>query len=261
MPVLRNKRTGETIIVPDAPQQVQAPNPLSVRGAQAGVAGQEAGAARTRGQEARDAALFELTRRKLKAEADKAAADAVAAQDVARGIVRPDSARRGVLSDRQTALRNLESVLSDLEGQYNKNFKGQSAKRGFGLGELLPEWASSTNQKFNSTALRAGPFIQSILGLGSKEADAAAEYEKKVMPFIPRAGGIGSGLVPSPEYDETTESKLRMMNDFLNSQRASTARGLGQRPSAPRRSGLDVRPAARKPGSKSREINFNDLPE
>lgn len=236
MPYIRNKRTGETVFVPDQPQQVAAPNPLKVQGAQAGVESTQAGAARARGQESRDAALFELNRRKLVAEAAKAEADAKASSDAARGLAKPDSARRATLSDRMTALRNLEGVLSDLEKQYVSGFKG--GKRGFGLGELLPEWASPTNQKFNSTAMRAGPFIQSILGLGSKEADAAAEYERKVMPFIPRAGGLGSGLIPSPEYDETTESKLRMMNDFLNAQRAATSRGLGMPPPKARKSGV-----------------------
>lgn len=257
MPYLRNKRTGETVFVPDGPQQVAAPNPLKVQGARAGVESTQVG---TQGK-VLDNTITKATLkdvvRKTKAEADKAEADAKAAQDAARGFAKPDSVRRATLSDRMTALKNLETVLADLEGQYVRNFQGQKPSRGFGLAELLPEWASGTNQKFNSTALRAGPFIQSILGLGSKEADAAAEYEKKVMPFIPRAGGLGSGFIPNPEHDETTESKLKMMNDFLNQQRSATYVNLGKPAPRPRRSALD-RQAPKKQQSRVRIIGDAD---
>jgi len=128
-----------------------------------------------------------------------------------------DTQRAAQLRDRVTAMTNLSGVLKDLQGQYDRNFKGAPANRLFGLTEMLPGVASAKNQTFNDSALRAGPFIQSILGLTGKESDAAAEYERKVMPFIPSAG----------KFDDTNESKLRNLWDFLQTQRAATYGELG----------------------------------
>lgn len=177
----------------------------------------------------------------------KARADALAAEKTARGLT-PELQQQA--QGKLSALANLEDVLTDLEGQYARNFKGQPLTRGFGLTELVPGKVtipftgfslpiSPTNNKFNSTGLRAGPFIQSILGLGSKEADAAAEYERKVLPFIPQAN----------DDDTTIASKLGQMRRFLERQRAGTQKQLGIKASP--------MPAPKK---QSRVIDFNDLP-
>lgn len=126
------------------------------------------------------------------------------------------------LQDKSAALDNLSGIVSDLRNQYNQNFKGQPASRWFGAKELIPGSVmgipiNPTNQKFNSTGLRAGPFIQSILGLGGKDTDAAAEYERKVMPFIPKAN----------DSDEVIASKINQLQEFLTRQRGNVNAQLG----------------------------------
>lgn len=127
------------------------------------------------------------------------------------------AARTGALRDRVTAMSNLENTLREVEDLYNRDFKGQPINRFGGLSEYVPGMFNQKNETFNSASQRLGPFIQSILGLSGKEADAAAEYERKVMPFIPR----------SDYRDETNESKLRQLRGFLDTQKTSTYRELG----------------------------------
>lgn len=127
------------------------------------------------------------------------------------------AARAGQLRDRVTALQNLENSLGGVEQQYDRNFRGQPIDRLGGLSEFVPDALNEKNQEFNSSAMRLGPFIQSILGLSGKEADAAAEYEKKVMPFIPRAS----------DRDPTNENKLGQLRQFLSTQKENTYKELG----------------------------------
>lgn len=127
------------------------------------------------------------------------------------------AARTGALRDRVTAMSNLEATLREVEQLYNRDFKGRPVSRLGGLSEYVPGMFNQRNETFNSASQRLGPFIQSILGLSGKEADAAAEYERKVMPFIPR----------SDYRDETNESKINQLRGFLGTQRSATYRELG----------------------------------
>jgi len=201
--------------------------PYRAPGAVADINQSQASTARTNQQIAQENALFNARKRSLEAEAAQKEFTLRQAQQPGAGL---NPVQRQQLNDRSTAMNNLEGVLQDMESQYKQNFQGYAPPgRWLGaLGEMLPGSVlgipvNSANQKFNSTALRAGPFIQSILGLSGKEADAAAEYERKVMPFIPK----------SNEADATTESKLKQLRDFLSSQRANVSSQLGNAP--PRR--------------------------
>lgn len=85
------------------------------------------------------------------------------------------------------------NIINSLTDQYNQNFKGAggSSNRGrfaeFMPGSVLGYTTNDANDRFNSTAMRAGPFLKSVLFPGSKDTDAAAEYKQKIMPFLPQA--------------------------------------------------------------------------
>lgn len=228
MPYIRNKRTGETIFVPDQPQGIpiglQDPTmDLKRSQVQTGINAQQSNMAN-------DAARLDLERQRLLLAQDAERRAAEAAERAAMATNAP-------IYDRMTAIGNLENVAGDLQRQFNENFKG--APRGFGgLTEFIPPKMNETNQAFDKRALQAGPFIQSILGLGGKDADAAAEYERKVMPFIPQASN----------FDQTNAQTLGSLWDFIDAQKASSAKKLG-RPAPPptyrhdrppERYGLDV---------------------
>lgn len=232
MPYLKNKMTGEVVFVPDGPARppMNPEMPFKAPQAQANVNQTQATTGKTivdtrkTDQDIKHAdALFNPDLRKKTAEAALAELQLERAKQPGANLP-PE--QRLALQSRQTAISNLESVVNDIEEQYKQNFKGtmpwENGRWAGALSEVVPGSVlgiptNPTNQKFDSTSLRAGPFIQSILGLGGKDADAAAEYERKVMPFIPKAN----------EGDETTESKLKMLREFINTQKGATNQSLG----------------------------------
>jgi hypothetical protein len=125
--------------------------------------------------------------------------------------------RQNELRDKLSAMKNLEANLIAMEDQYRNNLAGQPMSRGFGLSEFLPDFMSADNQKFNKLAKQTGPYIMSILGMSGKATDAAAEYEKKVMPFIPKAS----------DMDSTNAQTLKNLRDMLNANKAATYKELG----------------------------------
>lgn len=139
----------------------------------------------------------------------KAKADALAAQNTARGIT-PEFVQQQM--NARKALAPLGSIIDDLQKQYEQNFKGNGGTSGRGvLAEIMPgsvfgRTVNSANDVFNSTAMRAGPFIKPFVAPGGKDADAAAEYQQKVMPFIPQAG----------DSDAKIESKINQLRALYN---------------------------------------------
>lgn len=149
----------------------------------------------------------------------------------------------GDLKTRLAAMGELQKRLNEMKGMYAKNFQGQPASRGFGLTEMLPEFMSPTVQDFNQKGRRMGPIITSVLGLGSKNTDAATEYQQKVVPFIPQASN----------FDGTTEDKFRDIQSMINTQNALVRKQLGLPPLR-----------AAKPDPKqapAKVVNFHELPE
>lgn len=139
----------------------------------------------------------------------KAQADAKAAQNAANGIT-PEYMQQQAMQ--RKAMAPLGPLIDDLQRQYERNFKGNGGTSGRGvLAEIMPgsvfgRTVNSANDVFNSTAMRTGPFIKPFVAPGGKEADAASEYQQKVMPFIPQAG----------DSDAKIESKINQLRALYN---------------------------------------------
>jgi len=139
----------------------------------------------------------------------KAQADAQAAENAAKGIT-PEYMQQQAMQ--RKAMAPLGPLIDDLQRQYERNFKGNGGTSGRGvLAEIMPgsvfgHTVNSANDVFNSTAMRTGPFIKPFVAPGGKDADAASEYQQKVMPFIPQAG----------DSDAKIESKINQLRALYN---------------------------------------------
>lgn len=139
----------------------------------------------------------------------KAQADAQAAENAAKGIT-PEYMQQQAMQ--RKAMAPLGPLIDDLQRQYERNFKGNGGTSGRGvLAEIMPgsvfgRTVNSANDVFNSTAMRTGPFIKPFVAPGGKDADAASEYQQKVMPFIPQAG----------DSDAKIESKINQLRALYN---------------------------------------------
>lgn len=167
----------------------------------------------------------------------KVTAEAVSAENTANGLT-PEVRR--TLQDRYTALQQLSPIIDDLGKQYEKNFRG--SRPGFmnggtgnrlmgSLSEIMPEsigipftdysiTTNPQNHRFNETARQAGAQVKSILGLTGTESNSAAEYNQKVMPYLPRAG----------DDDETIAAKLGRLRQMYRTQLNATQKQLGITP-------------------------------
>ncbi|MEN9932959.1 MAG: hypothetical protein RIS17_1532 [Pseudomonadota bacterium] len=119
------------------------------------------------------------------------------------------------------------NIINSLTDQYYKSFKGAGGSSGRGrLAEYLPaagpfgKSLNSTNNLFDSTAKRAGPFLKPVLFPGGKDTDAASEYQQKIMPFIPQSG----------DDDETMADKIKQLRRIYEGQ--AKAAGLPPRTTA-----------------------------
>lgn len=115
------------------------------------------------------------------------------------------------LRSRKDGLRNLEGSLAQLEAYWRNNYSGRP------MGRLVPDFASPTNQQFDSLSQQMGPYVMAALGLSGKSTDAAAEYKQKVLPFIP----------DSMSFDSTNLAKLRNLRRMLNTQKEAVNQQLG----------------------------------
>lgn len=187
MPYLRNKRTGETVFVPDGPQQVAAPNPLKVQGARADVASTQAGTARTMGQESRDAALFEAARRKAVADAAKAEAEAGAAGGL----------------DKQK-LANIRAA----QGQIDRMRKLFSAGPGktTGLASVLDYLPTAGNKQFDTAGAGLGEVGLAAFRVPGVGAQSDAELRAFIAANRPSAS----------DYDVAIKEKLNNLQNRLN---------------------------------------------
>jgi len=167
----------------------------------------------------------------------KANAEAVSAQHNAQGLT-PEIIQQQ--KQRAKDMESLGAIINSLTDQYNRSFKGAGGSSGRGIiAEVLPGTlpfglpGNKTNNLFDSTAMRAAPFVKSMLFPGSKDTDAAAEYQQKIMPFIPQHN----------DPDETIADKIKQLRGLY-------ARQMGHPIPAP--------PAPQRTGNRS--ISFNDLP-
>lgn len=134
--------------------------------------------------------------------------------------------------DKAVSLNNFGGIIDDLENQYRQSFKGAGGTSGRGRfaewlpGNLMGRTVNEANDRFNSAGNQAGSFITNILGLGAKGTDAAAEYERKVVPFLPQAG----------DSDAKIEDKLKRLRALHAEQARSIGMALPRAPAnAPRK--------------------------
>lgn len=137
MPYLRNKRTGETVFVPDGPQQAMPANPLKVQGAQADVANTRANTARTQQQTSQDAAMFGAEQQLKQAQAAKAAAEAQQAG--------------GLDKQKLANIRATQAQIDRLRYLYNK---GPGSTQG--LSSILDYIPTPQNQQFDTAGAGLG---------------------------------------------------------------------------------------------------------
>lgn len=187
MPYLRNKRTGETVFVPDGPQQALPANPLKVQGAQADIGSTQASAARTRGQEQRDAALFEATRRKAMADAAKAEAEAT---------------QSGGLDKQKLA--NIRAAQSQIDRLRNLFAKGPGKTSG--LSSILDYLPSPTNKQFDTAGAGLGE-----VGLAAfRVPGVGAQSDAELRAFI------DANRPSASDYDIQIQEKLNNLQNRLN---------------------------------------------
>lgn len=198
---------------------------MDYRGPQAAVdvQGKQTQIQKTRQDMALDPQRLDLQRRS-QATAEQNAALARQQQDAQLRAAQTEQARNRAQWD------EFGGIINSLTDQYHKNFKGRggSSQRGY-LAELMPgnifgRTINSANDTFNSTAMRAGPFLMSIMFPNAKATDAAAEYQQKVMPFIPKAG----------DSDEVMADKINQLRRIYQGQLKATG-GAPATANAPRK--------------------------
>ena len=141
----------------------------------------------------------------------KAQADAIAAENAARGLT-PEIMQQ--IKQRNNSLSVIDDTLNQIQRQYEQNFKGAGGLSGRGrIQEILPAkipftgvTINSPNARFNNLGSRAGAMFKPLIAPGAKDADAASEYEKKVIPFLPSAGNS----------DAEIEDKIRQLRLLRN---------------------------------------------
>lgn len=187
MPYLRNKRTGETIFVPDGPQQAVPANPLKVQGAQADIAGTQASTARTVGQESRDAALFGAEKALREAQAAKARAEAQQASGL----------------DKQK-LANILAAQGQIDRLHHLFNKGPGRTSGVrGLLDYLP---SQGNKQFDTAGAGLGEVGLAAFRVPGVGAQSDAELRAFIAANRPSAS----------DYDAVIREKLGNLQNRLN---------------------------------------------
>ena len=197
--------------LPQANGQAVPANPLKVREMQGQIGATGANTTRTVVQTQGDLIDNRTKAATQAALIAKARAEALNAQNTANGMT-PENIYQN--QQRTKNMSALNDIIGSLTNQYEQNFRGNGGSSGRGvMAELVPGSifgvpVNSTNQLFDSTAMRAGPFIKSLLFPGSKDTDAAAEYQQKIMPFIPQ----------SRDSDEVITDKIKQLRNLYNKQ-------------------------------------------
>lgn len=158
----------------------------------------------------------------------KARAEAIAAENAARGLT-PEIMQQN--KQRAASLSVIDDTLNQMQRQYEQNFRGNGGVSGRGrLSEIIPAkipftdiTINSPNARFNNLGSRAGALFKPLIAPGAKDADAASEYEKKVMPFLPSAGNS----------DAEIEDKIRQLRLLRNQLAGIEVAPKKQQPAAP----------------------------
>jgi hypothetical protein len=160
---------------------------------------------------------------KAKSDAAKAAADAIAAANAARGLSPEVMAQN---AQRRAALPTIDAGLKEFRDIYNHSFKGGGGSSGRGrMAEYMPSkvfgmTTNTDNALLDNVGSRLGAMFKPLIAPGSKDADAAAEYERKVVPFLPQHGDS------DPELESKYAALYALRNQMLGvntAQRAAKA--------------------------------------
>lgn len=146
---------------------------------------------------AKTAQELELDRKKFTLDQQKYALDQEKAGREASGI---SPAYLEAQRLRKESLPVIDQQLAEFRDIYGQYFKGAggSSRRGR-LAEIMPSkilgrTVNEANAQMDNVGSRLGAMFKPLIAPGSKDADAASEYEKKVIPFLPRAGDSDAEL-------------------------------------------------------------------
>lgn len=187
MPYLRNKRTGETVFVPDGPQQALPANPLKVQGAQADITGRQVSTAKTQQEIAQSAAMFGAEKQLKEAQAAKAQAEAQQSSGL----------------DKQK-LANIRAAQAQIDrlGQLYRSGPGNTK----GLSGILDYLPSPVNKRFDTAGAGLGE-----VGLAAfRVPGVGAQSDAELRAFI------DANRPSASDYDVQIQEKLRNLQNRLN---------------------------------------------
>lgn len=158
--------------------------------------------------------------KKASAEARKAEAEAKRLEEQAKfNGLSPEvwAAARGRLS----TIQALEKLAAEQARDYNAYFKGQGV---YSPRELLPDFMSPVNQRFNKRADQMQPLVGALLGMGAKQLDTPKEVER-LRSFLPQAGLT---------FDASNEQRIANLQDMINTEKSKVLATIGQKPQGAR---------------------------
>lgn len=227
MPYLRNKRTGETIFVPDqaGARPIGPQDPYKVK---ADNRADRADARADRAEARADATAFKPT----------PLGNTGFMFDPKTGSARPIPGfppKKPKTDDRLTNLRALEAQIQRVEQLYKA---GPGSTKG--LSSLLDYLPTPTNSQFDTASAGIGDVAFNAFRTPGAGAQSDAELKARLAATQPNAS----------DYDATIQEKLNYLKNRLN----ASYQTLGVKRQSPSNK-------ARTPKGKPRVINFNDLPE
>lgn len=211
MPYLRNKRTGETIFVPESPQGVPS-NQLKIQGEQASIANTQSTIADREADNAREDQKLAIAR-----EAAKRASDAASAAQ---------SIKQSSVNQRIGNLRALEKQIARVGDLYRK---GPGATKG--VSSVMDYLPLPANKQFDAAAAGLGE-----MGLAAfRVPGVGSQSDAELRAFI------DANRPSASDYDVQIEEKLRNLRTRLAE--AYKAQGVKYSPNAsasPRNDGWKI---------------------
>lgn len=233
MPYIRNKRTGETVFVPDEPQAAPTGIPVGPQDPTMGYKAPQAAAdlQRTQAGIANDGARLDIARQQLNLQRDQANKPPAGYRFKADGTLEPipggpadprtlQAATKPALTAKERADAiagyqsgsQLDRIVNQLEEQYKVGPGSTSWARGF-----LDYLPLTENQQFDRTGNAARGIVGSALGFTGGQLNTATEAEAAVGPYLPQ----------SSDRDATILDKIARLKALAGDARNRSAAILG----------------------------------